>query len=271
LDLLLAYNIFDGIVAGLGTLLTAINGVTHNFGWSLVALAAIIKLAFWPLNTFQYQSIAKMQVIQPKLKALQTKHKDDPQKLQAETMALYKESGVNPFASCFPLLVQMPILFSLYRAIAIGQKQFSQTHFLWIGSSLSASFPQLIAPSLAAPDNVLLALYVLSMYFSVRLGSPPSTDPQQAQTQKMMAFISPLMIAFVGRSWPSALIVYWLTFNLFTVAQQFILTRHFAPQTAAAGGGAPANAAPQAEAAAPKSVPAARNGSSRRSRRRSRR
>ena len=96
---------------------------------------------------------------------------------------------------------------------------------MWIGSPLSQRFPQIFASILAAPDMFLLALYVISMYFSVRFSSPPSPDPAQAQQQKIMAFMSPLIIAFVGNRWPSALILYWLTSNVFSTSQQFYLMR----------------------------------------------
>jgi YidC/Oxa1 family membrane protein insertase len=91
-----------------------------------------------------------------------------------------------------------------------------------------------LATSLLLPDYFLLALYVVSMYFSVRLSSP-AMDEQQAQQQKIMALVSPVMIAFIGRFWPSALILYWLTFNVLTMGQQFYLMRRFAPRPAAAG------------------------------------
>ncbi|MEO6990721.1 MAG: YidC/Oxa1 family membrane protein insertase [Candidatus Baltobacteraceae bacterium] len=239
MEFLLASNVFlDPIVKVLESVLLALNAVTHNFGWTLIVLAVIVKLVLWPLNAMQFKSIAQMQVLQPKIKAIQAKHKGDPERLNKETMALYKEHGANPFASCLPLVLQMPILFSLYWAIIANKEQFAKTTWGWIGSPLSAAtahlFPfPLLANSLQQPDYVLLALYVVSMYFSVRFSSP-AMDAQQAQQQKIMAFVSPVMIAFVGRFWPSALILYWLTFNVLSMGQQFWLLRQFprpAPET----------------------------------------
>ena len=227
-------NPLQPIVNALIQVIIALNGVIHNLGWSLIVLAALIRLAFLPLTFVQFKSMAEMQKIAPLLKAIQAKHKGDPQKINAETMALYKEHNVNPFASCLPLVLQMPILFSLYYAIIAEQKTFTSEKWLWIGSPISQQFHSILATSLAAPDYVLLVLYVVSMYFSVRFGSPPSTDPQQAQTQKIMAFTSPLFIAWFGRSWPSALILYWLSINLFTMGQQFFMLRRFRLATATA-------------------------------------
>lgn len=236
--MLLAYSPLQPIVDALIQVILALNGVIHNLGWSLIALAFLVRLAFLPLTYVQFRSMAEMQRIAPLIKQLQAKYKGDPQKLNAETMALYKEHNVNPFASCLPLVLQMPVLFSLYWAIIAEQKTFTHETWLWIGSPLSERFPHILATSLAVPDYVLLTLYVVSMYFSVRFGSPPSTDPQQAQTQKIMAFTSPLFIAWFGRAWPSALILYWLAINVLTMAQQVFMLRRFMKPAATAAGAA---------------------------------
>jgi len=217
-------DLLKPIVDVMTVILRQIDAVTHSYAVSLLIFALLITVVLWPLRRQQYKSMAEMQALAPHLKRLQQKYKGDPQRLQAEQMALYKEHGVNPMAGCLPLLIQMPILFSLYRAIFADQEAFRTAHFLWIGSPLSRAYPSIFAPNLAAPDVILLALYVISMYFTVRFSSPV-TDPQQAQQQKIMALVSPLMIAFVGRGWPSALILYWLAYNVFSTAQQIYLMR----------------------------------------------
>lgn len=225
--LFLAFNPLQPIITGLTWVLDYIHHFIPSLGWSLIVFAGLVRLAFTPLAAMQFKSMAEMQKVQPLLKALQVKHKGEPQKLQQEQMALYKEHGVNPFASCLPLLLQMPILFSLYWAIIARSDQFKSEHFLWIGSALSAQYPKILAANLFAPDYIFLGLYVVSMYFSVRFGSPPSTDPQAAQTQKIMSFMSPVFIAWFGHNWSSALIVYWFSANLFTMAQQVYFFRKF--------------------------------------------
>ncbi len=245
---MLAANIFapffDPLVHALAVALTALHGVIPNYGWTLIVLALLVRLALWPLTNIQFKSMAEMQKVQPLVKALQAKHKGEPQVLNAKMMELYKEHKVNPLAGCVPMLVQFPILIGLFWAIQGQIGQFRNEHFLWIGSALSHAYPGVLATSLAVPDIILLALYVVSMYFTVRYGSPPSTDPQQAQTQKMMAFISPAMIAFFGFKyrWASALYIYWLATNVFTVAQQYLMFRRYgligAGRLAAAGSAA---------------------------------
>jgi YidC/Oxa1 family membrane protein insertase len=234
LNLVLAVNaLFDPLVNALSSVLTMLHSVIPNYGWALIALAAIVRLLMWPLSNMQFRSMAEMQKVQPLVKQIQAKFKGDPQAQNAAMMALYKEHKVNPLAGCLPMLIPMPILIGLFWAIQnqITEKHspFLTEHWLWIGSALSAKFPEIFASSLAVPDIFLLCLYVISMYFTVRYGSPPSSDPQQQQTQKMMAFISPAMIAFFGFKyrWASALYIYWLATNVFTVAQQYFMFRKF--------------------------------------------
>jgi YidC/Oxa1 family membrane protein insertase len=232
---LLATSWLDPFVNALQGVLSAIHSAVPNYGWSLIILAALVKLVFWPLNTMQFKSMLKMQQLQPKIAVLRERFKNDKERLNTETMALYKESGANPAAGCLPMLLQAPILFSVYW-LGISDKQlFSDQGWLWIGTKMAASVPHgILAASLAQPDYVLLALYIVSMYFSIR-STTPAIDPAQAQQQKIMAFISPVMIGYFGfkYAWPSALILYWLSFNIFTMAQQLYLIRRY--HTAPAG------------------------------------
>jgi YidC/Oxa1 family membrane protein insertase len=223
------HQLFVPLVSAMSWVLTEIHSVIPSYGLSLILLALVVRLALWPLSQAQFKSMAEMQKLQPLLKGLQAKHKGDPQKLNAETMALYKEHKVNPLAGCFPVLLQLPILIALYWSIQERLGDFANEHFAWIGSALSTKYPAILGTSLAATDMVLLALYVVSMYLSVRYGSPPSSDPQQAQTQKIMAFVSPAMIAYIGLKyhWASALILYWLSINIFTMGQQLFLYRRY--------------------------------------------
>ena len=235
---MLAANIFDPIVHALAVALAGLHTIIPNYGWTLIVLALVVRLALWPLTNIQFKSMAEMQKVQPLVKALQAKYKGEPQVLNAKMMELYKEHKVNPLAGCVPMLVQFPILIGLFWAIQGQIGQFKNEHFLWIGSAVSQHFPQYLATSLAVPDLILLALYVVSMYFTVRYGSPPSSDPQQAQTQKIMAFVSPAMIAYFGfrYRWASALYIYWLATNVFTVAQQYLMFRRYGLIGAGAGG-----------------------------------
>jgi YidC/Oxa1 family membrane protein insertase len=254
--ILLAANIIQPIVDGLHFVQTYIYGLIHNYGWTMILLAAIVKIGFWPLNTMQFKAMLKTQKIAPQLKALQAKYKNDKERLNTETMALYKESGANPFAGCLPLLLQMPILISMYWSVITYKDTFVSQKWLWIGSAAALSSPyHFLGANLAAPDYILLALYTVSMYFSVRFTSP-AMDPQQAQQQRIMAFISPAMIGYLGikYAWPSALILYWLSFNVFTMGQQLYLIRKYHRNPAAIG------PHPEAESPAGTALPAAANG-----------
>jgi YidC/Oxa1 family membrane protein insertase len=236
LPLLAANAIFDPLVNALASVLTALHGVIPSYGWDMIVLALLLRVVVWPLSAIQFRSMAEMQKVQPLVKQLQAKYKGDPQQLNQKMMELYKEHKVNPLAGCVPLLIQFPILIGLFWAIQGQISQFGAEHWLWIGSPVSEALKHVqvlgtpvLATNLAAPDIFLLVLYVISMYFTVRYGSPPSTDPQQAQTQKIMAFLSPAMIAYFGfqYKWASALYIYWLASNVFTVAQQFYMYRQF--------------------------------------------
>ena len=232
---ILATNWFlDPIVSGMGYVLNIINTPIHNLGVSLVILAGLLRVIFWPLNTKQFKSMMAMQKIAPKIKKLQEKYKSDPQKLQTETMAAYKEAGANPLTGCLPMLIQYPFIISVLYLVTQNKALYENQHFLWIGSVLSDHSPVLFGvpvfgASLAHMDVILLALYAASMYVSVRFGSMPATDPQQAQTQKMMAIMSPALLAFTGFkwAWPSALLLYWFASNLFQMGQQFYLLRRY--------------------------------------------
>jgi YidC/Oxa1 family membrane protein insertase len=236
LHLLLATNwLLDPIVALLNQIVGYINIPLHNLGLSLVVLAALIRAVFWVLNAKQFKSMIAMQKIAPRIKALQEKYKNDQQKLQQETMALYKSEGVNPLAGCLPLLIQYPFIISVFYMVLQHKKDYDNQHFLWVGSlPATVHVPMifnvpLIGSSLAQADASLLVLYALSMYVSVRFGSMPATDPAQAQTQKMMAFLSPAMLFYVGFrfAWPSAMVLYWLSSNVFQMAQQFYMLRRY--------------------------------------------
>jgi YidC/Oxa1 family membrane protein insertase len=225
----------DPIVMSLQQIVSWINIPLHNLGLSLIVLAVLFRAVFWLLNAQQFKSMMAMQKISPKIKALQAKYKNDQKTLQEKTMELYKTEGVNPLAGCLPLLIQYPFLISVFYMVNQHKNLYENEHFLWIGSPISANMPMifgkvpLLAPNLAHADFILLVLYGLSMYLSVRFGTMPTADPQQAQTQKMMSVMSPVMLFVVGfqMGWPSALTLYWLSSNILQMAQQFFMMRRF--------------------------------------------
>ena len=232
---LIAASFLDPITNVITQIVNAIDFVVGNRGWALVLFALLLKIVFWPLNTKQFMAMIKMQQLAPQLKALQVKYaKAEPDRYKSETMDLYRKHGANPLAGCWPMLVQYPIIICVYYAVILHRNLYENAHWLWIGSAITRTVPHiwnvgLLATNLATGDLVLLVLYALSMYFYSRYATMPSTDPQQAQTQKMMAIFSPLMLGFVGLryNWPSAMVLYWFAFNAFTMGQQFYLLRRF--------------------------------------------
>jgi YidC/Oxa1 family membrane protein insertase len=236
LHFVLGTSWLDPIVNFLWLMLSWIDAPIKSYGWSLVVLAGVIRLIFWWFNTVQFKSILNMQKIAPEIKKLQARYKDDPQKLQQETLALYREHKANPLAGCWPMLIQYPVIISVYYVVLNHRPSFETQGWLWIGSAAATAAAKItlfgqavLAPSLAHADLVLVVLYAVSMYLSLRYVSMPATDPQQAQTQRMMAVLSPLMLGFFGwrYQWPSAMVLYWFSSNIFQMGQQFYLLRRY--------------------------------------------
>lgn len=220
------YKIIDALV----------NLTGHNPKWSYVFALLIITIVFkvitTPLSHLQFKYMKEMQKIQPLMKQLQEKYKDNQKELGEKMMALYKEHGVNPFSSCLPMLIQLPVLMILFKMVRLYEFQFAQGQFLWIGSSLSHKLPAyfsilgyklpLIASSLAMPDLALLVIYTISMFISQKM---TVVDPTQAEQQKMMMYMMPIMMAFIFASFASAFMLYWLLFNIISTAQQYYILR----------------------------------------------
>jgi YidC/Oxa1 family membrane protein insertase len=197
-----------------------------SYFFALVLVTLIFKLMVTPLTRAQFKSMREMQKIQPLVKELQEKYKGDQKKIGEETMALYKEHGVNPFSSCLPLLVQMPVLYMLYWMVRLYEYQFVQAHFLWIGSSLADKYPGIIGGNLAEPDIPLLVIYTISMIVSQKM---TVMDPSQAQQQKMMAYTMPVLFAFIFKDFPAAFMLYWLVFNIISTTQQYFIMKQPLP------------------------------------------
>jgi YidC/Oxa1 family membrane protein insertase len=228
-EFVLATSWLDPIVNVIAAIVNAIDSVVHNRGWSLIVFALAFRLVFWPLNTAQFKSMLAMNKLGPKIKALKERYKDDPQKMQQAQMELFKKEGANPLAGCWPILVQYPVIIGVLYAVLNNKVLYTTEHWGWIGTPIAAAFPKIFAQNLAQPDVVLLVLYAISLYVSMRYTTMPPTDPAQAQQMKIMQFISPLMLGFFGfkYQWPSAMVLYWFFVNVFTMAQQLYLLRRY--------------------------------------------
>ena len=178
-----------------------------NYGLGILATTIIIRLAVLPLMVKQLKSSKAMQAIQPELQKVKEKYKDNQQKIQEETMKLFQKNNVNPLAGCLPLLVQMPILIAFYQAIMRNESV--RTHdFLWM--ALGQPDPLYILPILAA----------ITTFLQTKLMG--TGMPQNPQMQ-MMLYIMPAMILFIAVTLPSALSLYWVFGNIFTIIQTFFI------------------------------------------------
>lgn len=198
--------------------------LTGNYGLSIVIFAGLIKIALYYPTNQQYKAMKDMQAIQPEMKKIQERYKEDPQKMNTEMMLLYKKHKINPLGGCLPLLIQMPILWGIWKTISGYQGVFEKAYFLWIGSPLSYKYPQIFARNLAGHDIPLLILYGFSMYLTQK-ATP--TDPSTASTQMSMSIIMPVFLTYMMWQWkfPCALILYWLVFNLLSIFQQIAIMK----------------------------------------------
>jgi YidC/Oxa1 family membrane protein insertase len=216
-----------------------LNGL-HSFGlpwaWAIVGLTVIVRLLLVPLTVKQIHSMQNMQAHAPAMKELQRKYKGDRQKLNEELMKFYKEKNINPASSCLPLVAQFPIFIGLYYTLrnfsnhppggqaAIDAGEFSWLHFV---------------PNIAAHVTSHWSGYVLlTVYVASQLASTYFMSGSMQQSQRIIMYILPFAFIFVIAQFPTGLVLYWMTTNLWTVGQGLI-TRRLIPKVAPPGGAAP--------------------------------
>ena len=184
--------------------------VIANYGIVIILLTIIVRLILTPLTITQTRSMARMQKIQPQLKELQKKYKDDKQKLQQETMDFYKQNNVNPLAGCLPLLLQMPVFFALFQALRNPTEKVTDVvkdfDFLWLNLNERD------------PYYILVILMVATMFLSTKLST---TDPKQSK----IMYILPVVFGFISWQFPAGILVYWVTTNVWSIGQQWIVNR----------------------------------------------
>ena len=237
--------ILVGFHAVLSPLLGADKGIT--WGLSIVGLVLVIRIALIPLFVKQIRSQRNMQLIQPQMKAIQTKYAGDRQKQSEEMMKLYQETGTNPFSSCLPLLAQSPIFFGLFSVLqSIAQQNqndvFYQNFPHLMDSAHNASFfgVPLYATFIHANEVVgaelkvkivcatLVVLMTLTMFITQRqlLVKNVAADNPMIQQQKVMMYLFPLLFAVGGVGFPIGVLIYWLTTNIWSMGQQFYVIRN---------------------------------------------
>ncbi|BBB15920.1 membrane protein insertase YidC [Candidatus Rickettsiella viridis] len=214
LDLTVDYGILWFISMALFWLLKHIYQVVGNWGWSIVIVTVLIKLAFYHLSAKSYRSMAAMRNLQPRLNALKERYADDRQKLTQATMELYKAEKVNPLGGCLPILVQIPVFIALYWML-LESVELRQAPFIFWIHDLSTKDPYYILPILMG----------ISMFVQQRL-NPPPPDPTQA---KVMQFL-PILFTALFLNFPSGLVLYWVVNNTLSILQQWYIMRRMEQQ-----------------------------------------
>ena len=190
-------------------LLAWIYGFVGNWGWAIIGVTILIKLAFYKLTEASGRSMAKMREIQPRMKALQERYKDDRQALSQAMMELYKREKVNPAAGCLPILIQMPFFLSFYWVLVESVEMRQAPFALWI-TDLSSRDPFFILPLIMGA----------AMLFQQKLNPAPA-DPVQARVMQIM----PIMFTGFFAFFPSGLVLYWVTNTLLSIAQQWKINK----------------------------------------------
>ncbi|MDE2407995.1 MAG: membrane protein insertase YidC [Xanthomonadaceae bacterium] len=220
LELALDYGMFTVLSKPIHWLLTQLHKLTHNWGWAIVLLVVLIKLALYPLSAAQYKSMAKMRKFQPRIAQLKERYGEDKQKFQMAMLDLYKKEKINPAGGCLPVLVQMPVFLALYYVLLEAVELRQAPWILGWVSDLTAQDPYFILPLLNAAV----------MFLTQRLTPAVGMDPMQQKMMQMMPLVMAVMFAF----FPAGLVLYWVTNGTLGLAQQWWNMKRFAEEPAQA-------------------------------------
>ncbi|MBK3759617.1 membrane protein insertase YidC [Stutzerimonas frequens] len=209
LRLTVDYGILWFIAQPIFWLLENIHALLGNWGWSIIVLTIVIKLAFFPLSAASYRSMARMRAVSPKMQALKEQHGDDRQKMSQAMMELYKKEKINPLGGCLPILVQMPVFLALYWVLLESVEMRQAPWMFWI-TDLSIKDPFFILPIIMG----------VTMFIQQQL-NPTPPDPMQARVMKLL----PIIFTFFFLWFPAGLVLYWVVNNVLSIAQQWYITR----------------------------------------------
>lgn len=209
-------------------LLNWLYGLFGNFGLAILATTVIVKAAFFPLANRAYVSMAQMKKLQPEMEKLRKRFPDDKQKQQQELMALYQKEKINPLAGCFPILLQIPVFFALYKVLFVSIDMRHAPFFGWI-TDLSAPDPTSLFNLFGllpydVPGFLMIGVWPLimgaTMWLQMQL-NPPQPDP----TQQMIFNWMPVMFTFLLATFPAGLVIYWAWNNILSLIQQYIIMK----------------------------------------------
>ena len=207
LELVKDYGWLTILAKPLYWLLDKLHSFINNWGWSIVALVVLLKVAFYWLNAKAYASMAKMKAVNPKITEMRERLKDNPQQMQQEMMRIYREEKVNPMGGCFPIMIQIPVFIALYWVLLSSVEMRNAPWMLWI-RDLSSPDPFFILPLIMTLTTVLQTAL-----------NPVPPDPMQA---KLMWFM-PLAFSVMFFFFPAGLVLYWITNNILSIAQQWVI------------------------------------------------
>jgi YidC/Oxa1 family membrane protein insertase len=232
-------NIFQPLIDVADTVIVFFHdSVGLGWGPAIVALTFVTRIAIIPLSIKQIRSMRALQAYAPQMKEINEKYKDDPQRKQREMMAFYKENQINPLASCFPLLLQLPVFLALFYLLQSDEFQ----------DQVLASPPEgwLFIPDLTEKATGAVLITLIVIYIVTQLGAGLVMAASADRTQRMIMFGLPLIIVPFIINFPAGLIVYWITTNVWTVGQQYVVKKVAPP---------PAKATPEVVAAAKAAKP----------------
>jgi len=209
LELVKDYGVFKILAEPLFWLLTQLHKILGNWGWAIVGLVVLLKIAFYWLNAKAYGSMAKMKAINPRIMEMRERLKDKPQQMQQEMMRIYREEKVNPLGGCLPIVAQMPFFISLYWVLLSSVEMRNAPWIGWI-TDLSVRDPFFILPFLMTATSLLQTWL-----------NPTPPDPVQAK----MMWIMPLIFSVMFFFFPAGLVLYWLTNNILSIAQQYVINK----------------------------------------------
>ncbi|MBU1084380.1 MAG: membrane protein insertase YidC, partial [Candidatus Omnitrophica bacterium] len=229
MERMLDYGFFGGVSKKLLSLLSFLYKITKNWGVAIILLTVLINTLLFPLTYKSFSSMQKMKKVQPHIQKLRDLHKDNPQKLNKETMELYKKYNVNPLGGCLPMLLQMPIFIALYQGL-MRSVELKGAHFLWVKDLAG---PDAVAlpfslPFLGDHLNILPLLMVGMMVLQQKIsqgGSSEGVSEEQAKQQKMMMLMMPVFFGFLFYKMPSGLVLYWLTNTILMTGEQTFISK----------------------------------------------
>ena len=205
--------------------LNLFNGWIPNFGVAIILLTILVRLLFWPLTRKSTEGMKKMQELQPLMKEIQAKYKDNPQRLQQETWQLYREKKVNPMSSCLPMLIQIPVFIALFNVLR-SAVELRYAPFLWIAD---LSEPEGLFASWFPFGGLNLLPILMAVSTALQSYFTPSTGDKKQQ--QMMMVMMPAMMLIMFYSFPSALSLYWFLSNVFSIVQMWLIRRQTAAKT----------------------------------------